>query len=229
MAARKRRTEQERVREAAEAMLRLSAADLSAHAARPEYQQFPPRFHMTCRKYAKREHWTLHESACLLGGFDPERPRDVLPGHEAWDHYIREIEERVERSSLWVGGKTEHEYLRATDVMAWALSNLILVPRALLWAMGYEVPRRGDPWVEVSAALRPNESVLHSTKRKTRDIAKRLWADNPRMTIAAVIKHPDILQVAGHYAPGTRHKWVCTVDPRPPHEKAGRPPKPDAS
>lgn len=228
MATRKRRTDQEAAREAAEALLRLSAADLSAAADRPEYQQFPPWFHMTCRRYAKREHWTLHESACLLCGFDPKRPRNVLPGHEADDHYVQEVEERIERSSLWVGGKAEHEYLRATEIMDWALSNLLLVPRALLWAMGYEVPRSGDLWVEISAALRSNESVLQSTKRKTRDIAKRLWSDNPRMTIAAVIKHPDILQVAGRYADATRHKWVRTVDPRPQEEKGGRPRKSDA-
>lgn len=229
MASRKRRTEREKVREAAEALLQLGSADLSAAAERPEYQQFPRGFHLTCRRFAKREHWTLHESACLLCGFDPKRPRNVLPGHEAWDHVIQEFEERLERSSLWVREKVEHEFLQSSKVMEWALSNLLIVPRVLLWAMGYDVTRKGDDWIETADVKRPKDRTPQTMKRQAQEIAAKLWAENRKMTIEEVIAHKNLKPISDHYQPGTLRKWVREVDPRPAHERVGRSRKPDTS
>lgn len=54
-------------------------------------------------------------------------------------------------------------------------------------------------------------------------IAKTMWTENPSLTIAALLRTPDIARYVRKY-PGknTVWDWLSEIDPRPPEKKRGR-------
>ena len=59
------------------------------------------------------------------------------------------------------------------------------------------------------------------------EMAEALWAEAPAMTIASMIRHPDLVKYAkaGHYQPDTVRRWLSEVAPAAVRNKRGRPPK----
>lgn len=224
MISRKRRSKGEAAREAAAGALRESGQDLRAVAADPAYQQMPPRFHLTCRKYARRKFWTLHESACLFRGFHPDRPRDVLPGHGDWDYGIREFEQWLERSSLWLESRRDDEYLRAAEVIEWALLNCLVLPRALLAAMGHNYDLRDGPWVIASEFAVGKRRHAGLARRDLRYFANKVWLEDDSLRIKDVLEREDKPPSAKHYEDTTQHEWIKDLCPIDKSKRGGRRP-----
>jgi hypothetical protein len=59
------------------------------------------------------------------------------------------------------------------------------------------------------------------------EIAAAIWAETPDMTIADMIRHPDLVKYAktSHYQPDTVRRWLSEVAPEAVRNKRGRPPK----
>ncbi len=67
----------------------------------------------------------------------------------------------------------------------------------------------------------------YKSKEKCRDIASRLWSENPNLTIKEIIFHDEIQNVRPDktYTEKTLRGWINDLDPRPSSQKRGRPPK----
>jgi hypothetical protein len=66
---------------------------------------------------------------------------------------------------------------------------------------------------------------VQEDKLNTQKCAKDIWGKNPRMTIASMCKHLNIVSYAKNYKPETRRKWLSEIAPQAVKEKRGRPQK----
>ena len=81
----------------------------------------------------------------------------------------------------------------------------------------------GSPGDAASSELRaPARSRVAA-----QEMAQALWAEVPGMTIADMIRHPDLVKYAkaSHYQPDTVRRWLSEVAPVAVRNKRGRPPK----
>jgi len=195
---------------------------MTGPADRPQFQQFPPDFEGICEDYARLEHWSLGESACLLSGFDPDRPRNFFPEHEDWDGRLDRTEREIERSQPGVKAVAGHGYLQAKEVVKWGLATYDRIPRLLAAAMGYQVPVEGGAWVYRSEVapehVRPNKAAQEAM----RDFARQLWEQNPELKAADIVERKDIPKGAKHYGVESRKRWIKDLNPTPKHQRGGR-------
>ena len=82
-----------------------------------------------------------------------------------------------------------------------------------------ECPEGSKPLPEVRAPAR--------SRIAAQEMAEALWAEVPNMTIADMIRHPDLVKYAkaSHYQPDTVRRWLSEVAPAAVRNKRGRPSK----
>lgn len=98
------------------------------------------------------------------------------------------------------------------------------------WGLSYDW--KADDQLEpdgVSDRVEKPSEVRASARMRmvAQEIALAIWAERPDMTIADMIKQPDVVRYAkaGHYQPDTVRGWLSEVAPEAVKNKRGRPRK----
>lgn len=112
-------------------------------AAAPSYRKHPSTYAARCQEWAKRDYWTLNETANLLCGTDPQRPVG-LPGHAAFNAEIQDTRAMLYASDIPYTGRLNRRF-RTRDVFAWIQKKGLDAPPALLEAIRPQTKSKGKP------------------------------------------------------------------------------------
>ncbi len=128
------------------------------------------------------------------------------------------------KSRTYDKSKLEHYHLDKMEVLNFCIAKDF--PPPSFWYTESELkhpPSIGVDFHVNEKKLRPSQMA----RTLCRAIANTLWNIYPQMNITEMCRHEAIKKYGngGHYSGKAVRGWITDLDPRPPEEKKGRPPK----
>ena len=168
----------------------------------------------TLKEYAEQALLHLSESVSILQGLTPDVPASM-------DHctYLDEHDREVTRllkdhaSGKIVLPWTPWEFVNWAEELNFPLSPAFVakVRPPSSGGTSQQAPKRSAP------------SPRDASMAEVQKIARRVWAENPRWSIARVLREPAFNAYRREYrGANTLRGWISKVDPRPPWARAGR-------